>query len=237
MRARVIEMDTQKGLGKALLASGETLPFDVAVSVLGVPVVGAELEVDIGPSRLGGLKVTRVEIIPSWESTTTPCLYLRECDGNSEELLYMDGRQAFRATIAIPKPLPPDERPRVGTSGQLVLERKRGAENFFEKRVVGWSIGEIDAASRLRLLAAYRDLLADAWETWEDADSLHTSEQLRRLKTDLFVGLDLGLDVDELLTITDYPIDPPQSHHVHDMRAFGPLPASIDRKVRLTRAR
>jgi hypothetical protein len=237
MRARVVEIEPEKGFGKALLASGETLTFDVAVSVLGVPVVGAELEIEVGPSRAGGLRVTRAEIIPWWEPTTLPCICLRERGGSRAELLYIDKRssssssQAFRTD----QPMPTDGRSNVGTCGQLVLERKRGAANFFETRVVGWSVAEVDAATRLNLLSAYRELLVEAWETWEDADGSHTAEDLEALKADLFAGLDLGLDVDDLLTITDYPIEPQQPHYVHDRRAFSPPRASVDGKIRLTR--
>ena len=122
-----------------------------------------------------------------------------------------------------------------GTSGQLVLERKRGASNFFETRVASWSPREIETTSREELLSAYRELLVDAWETWEGVDGSHTAEDLDVLKAALFTGLDLGLDVDDLLTITDYPLDAAQPHYVHDIRAYSPLPASIDRRVRLTR--
>jgi len=231
MRARVVEMEPEKGFGKALLASGETLTFDISVSILGVPVVGAELEVAVGPSRVGGLKITRAEIIPSWEATTIPCICLRQRDRNRAELLYVGGRQAFRTV----EPAPNGARVGTGTSGQLVLERKRGASNFFETRVVGWSPGEIETASKQQLLSAYRELLVDAWETWEDVDGSHTANDLEELKADLFTGLDLGLDIDDLLTITDYPLDAAQPHYVHDMRAYSPPPASVDRKVRLTR--
>ena len=105
MRARVIEMEPEKGFGRALLASGETLPFDVTVSVLGVPVVGAELEVDIGPARTGGLKIKRAEIIPTWEPTTLPCLCLRRVVERGAELLYFDS-QACRVFQPVPDGVP-----------------------------------------------------------------------------------------------------------------------------------
>jgi hypothetical protein len=233
MRARVVEMESEKGFGRAQLASGETLTFDVSVSVLGVPEVGAELEVEVGPARLGGLKITRAEIIPTWDKgTTLPCLCLRRVDEAYAELLYSNGRQALR-TI---QPLPDGARVDTGVTGQLVLQRKRGATNFFQTRIAGWSIVAIDASSLQQLLGAYRDVLVDEWEAWQDVDGNHTARALAELRTDLFVGADLGLDIDALLTVTDFPLEPEGPHYVHDMKAYSPRPEAPARTRRLARS-
>jgi hypothetical protein len=233
MRARVVEMQSEKGFGRAQLASGETLSFDVSVSVLGVPEVGAELEVEVGPARLGGLKITRAEIIPTWDKgTTLPCLCLRRLDEAHAELLYSNGRQAMRAI----QPLPDGASVHTGVTGQLILERKRGATNFFETRIAGWSIAAIDASSLQQLLSAYRDVLVDEWEAWEDVDGDHTARALEELRTDLFVGADLGLDIDALLTVTDFPLEPEGPHYVHDMKAYAPRPDAPAKTIRLARS-
>ena len=232
MRARVVEMQREKGFGRAQLASGETLSFDVSVSVHGVPEVGAELEVEIGPARLGGLKITRAEIIPTWETSTVPCLCLRRVDEAHVVLLYLYGRQAMRTS----QPLPDAEDVRTGVTGQLVLERKRGATNFFAWRIVGWSIAAIEAATLQQLLTAYRELLVEEWETWEDVDGKHTAHALEELKTDLFVGADLGLDVDALLTVTAFPLEPEGPSYVHDIKALSPRPDAPANTIRLTRS-
>jgi len=225
-------MQSEKGFGLAQLASGETLTFDVSVSVLGVPEVGAELEVEIGPARLGGLKITRAEIIPTWETSIVPCLCLCRVDEDHAGLLYLYGRQAMRTL----QPLPDAADVRTGVAGHLVLERKRGATNFFEWRVVGWSVAAIDAATLQQLLTAYRQLLVEEWEAWEDVDGVHTARALEELKTDLFVGADLGLDIDALLTVTAFPLEPEGPYYVHDIKALSPRPDAPTKTMRLTRS-
>lgn len=231
MRARVVEMDVEKGFGRAQLSSGETLVFDVSVSVFGVPEVGADLEVNVGPSRLGGLKITRAEILPTWEATTLPCLCLGGDEATGADLLYFNGRHAYRTA----QPLEEGERVAAGTTGQLVVERKRGAVNFFEWRVTGLSVTALDASEVQQLLAGYRELLVAQWESWEDVDSEHTASALEQLRTDVFIGLDLGLDVEALLTITAFPLESPGPRSVHDMRAFAPRPEAPAETIRLTR--
>ncbi|WP_394834897.1 hypothetical protein LVJ94_51205 [Pendulispora rubella] len=80
-------------------------------------------------------------------------------------------------------------------------------------------------------------MVVEAWETWEDVDGRHTAHELERLSDDLFTALDLGLDVDALLTITDYPIESDSPYFVHDTRALNPVPEAVSKKRRLTRSR
>jgi hypothetical protein len=206
MRARVVEMERQKGFGKAVVPSGATLIFDVSCLVGGIPEVGAELEIELGVARAGGPKITRAEIVTWWEATTVPCLCLRRSEVSEAELLYLDGPYGHFRTY---QPVPEGAAVRTGATGQLVLEHKRGAADCYDARVLGWSAGDIEAASRDQLLSSLHDSIVRTWDAWESVDRPHTADDLAHLQEEIALGLELGLDVDRLLTVTDYQLEDP----------------------------
>lgn len=193
-------MDTEKGFGRVQLDSGDILPFDVSVSVLGVPDVGAELVVTVGPSRLGGQKITRAEIVPRWETIVVPCFCLHPRVGDLVEMLYLHAGQGFRTMQPAPAEV------QVGTTGWLNLECKRGASNFFATRATGWRVASLEAAHVEQLQQAFFAIVRDAWEAWEDVDGEHTASALQLLTRDVFAAVDLGLDVESMRTVTAWPV-------------------------------
>jgi hypothetical protein len=64
MQATIIEFRKEQGMGRATVDGVGDLPFDA--SVVGVPwtslVPGRRVEVEIGPSRLGGQRILKLSI-------------------------------------------------------------------------------------------------------------------------------------------------------------------------------
>lgn len=216
MRARVVEMNLESGFGKATLESGETLSFDVSVSRLGIPEVGAEMDVETGPSGLGGLRITRAEIIPTWEAIELPTICIRIGDDSHATFLSSGGSETVLALS------PEYGHLAIGSTGLLRVEKKRGAQTFTERRIAGWIPQAPDESLRKELLNTLHTFVRETWAEWEDPDFPHTQFYRDYLQELVFVAHDLGLDVEPFLTIHDYPVDEVMS--VHDARAYGSMP-------------
>jgi hypothetical protein len=93
----------------------------------------------------------------------------------------------------------------VGSTGQLTLERSRGHRDSRAWRVSNPRLGSMKASRRALLLKLFRKELEDSWEGWESPDGHHSLEERERLARDVFLASDLGVDMLEFLTITDYP--------------------------------
>ncbi len=91
-----------------------------------------------------------------------------------------------------------------------------------------WWPEQIDAAAKSQLLRAFRECLVDDWEQWDEVDGCHCAEHRADLRRDLYLGVDLGLDVEDLLTIRDYPEEGSGS-------AYEEMRPETTRTVRLTR--
>jgi hypothetical protein len=203
VNARVVEMEKQKGWGKAELEDGRVLNFDVTVSKLGVPVVGAAVEVEVGPSRMGGEKIVTLEILPWWEPTTLPFLFLEQMQDGVADLIYAREGQLIRETEPLSKSSGPEMG--LGEMGLLVLELKRGSATFTETRVVKWWREEVDAGHKSYLLRLFKKLVVEEWEDWNHPDGCHCDDHRRSLQRDLYLGIDLGIELSRFLSIRDYP--------------------------------
>jgi hypothetical protein len=87
---------------------------------------------------------------------------------------------------------------------------------------------EIPPLVQVELLKAFRYWLAEEWEAWEDPDGCHCKDHRESLRWNLYAGLELGLDVEELLTIRDYPVEGAGS-------AYEDVRPEVEPRVRLTR--
>ncbi|MFN9833065.1 MAG: hypothetical protein ACK534_07195 [Phenylobacterium sp.] len=199
VKGRVIQMSPHQGWGKVELADGRVLNFDSAAC--GVPEEGVEVDVELGVSRLGGEKVVSMAVVGWWEASTVDFLCLGEEGPRRIEVCFFE--EGYQRVLVEKQDVATLFA--VGSTGQLTLERSRGSRDSRAWRVSNPRLGSMKASTRALLLKLFRKELEDSWEGWENPDGYHSLERRERLARDVFLASDLGVDMLEFLTITDYP--------------------------------
>jgi hypothetical protein len=209
------------------LEDGRVMPFDVSASVVGVPDEGVSVEVQLGKSRLGGDKVTRLEVVTSWEPMTCPFLFLRKIDDETGDLILLRNDGLAREEMPLEMFEGAGEL-RFGATGYVIEEHKRGFDSATDTRIVRFWCEDIPASARAAILEAFRVFLEEEWEHWDHPDRSHTADDRRELAWNIYLGHELGLDVEKLLNVRDYRDE-------DSATAYEDLRPEVDRWVRLRR--
>ena len=103
-------MQAQLGWGRAQLEDGRVLPFDVTACAPHLPTVGVEAVVELGPSRLGREKISRLVPVAQWKPDHVSALFLRQCSDTEAELFVLDtlgkNPRCQRVKVASPRAVP-----------------------------------------------------------------------------------------------------------------------------------
>lgn len=235
MKARVIEMEPTRGWGRAQLEDGRVLPFDVMASAPHLPAVGIEAVVELGPSRLGGEKITRLVPVSQWKNDHLFSVFLRPCSETEAELFVVDtlsksphtGKAETRCVrVKVPSPSVSQLEP--GSGCVVEVEVDTSAQNNSPWKVRGWRAAPIPGDSEVLLRKAFFEQVVQEWESWNDPDGCHCADCRRLLSETVFLGVDLGLAVKKYLEIRDYPVEPAGT-------AYTEARAPVTRMTTLTR--